>query len=78
MNTQLREEIKEMLETELPLIDFNSDHLYQQLDSLSTTYIIQLLTDKYGVRIELPQISPRTFSSVDSITELVEKCRKQN
>lgn len=78
MNTQLREEIKEMLETELPLIDFNTDHLYQQLDSLSTTYIIQLLTDKYGVRIELSQISPRTFSSVDSITELVEKCRKQN
>lgn len=78
MNTQLREEIKEMLETELPLIDFNSDHLYQQLDSLSTTYIIQLLTDRCGVRIELPQISPRTFSSVDSITELVEKCRKQN
>ena len=78
MNTQLREEIKEMLETELPLIDFNSDHLYQQLDSLSTTYIIQLLTDKYGMKIELPQISPLTFSSVDSITELVEKCRKQN
>ena len=78
MNTQLREEIKGMLETELPLIDFNTDHLYQQLDSLSTTYIIQLLTDKYGVRIELPQISPRNFSSVDSITELVEKCRKQN
>ena len=78
MNTQLREEIKEMLETELPLIDFNSDHLYQQLDSLSTTYIIQLLTAKYGVKIGRPQISTRTFSSVDAITELVEKCRKQN
>ena len=45
----MKEEILHLLEEALPLVDFNSDFLLGELDSLGVTTIIMLLSEKYGL-----------------------------
>ena len=42
----MKETIRQMLEEALPLIDFDSDFLFAELDSLGITTILMLLADK--------------------------------
>ena len=43
----MKEEILHLLEEALPLVDFNSDFLLGELDSLGVTTIIMLLSERY-------------------------------
>ena len=40
-----KEHIKELLEDALPLVDFDSDFLFSELDSLGVTTILMVLSD---------------------------------
>ena len=44
-----KEHIKELLEDALPLVDFDSDFLFSELDSLGVTTILMVLSDAYGI-----------------------------
>ena len=61
-----------MLEEALPLVDFDSDFLFSELDSLGVTTILMLLSDEFGIRLEAEDATPRNLRSLDSIVNMVE------
>ena len=62
-----------MLEEALPLVDFDSDFLFSELDSLGVTTIMMMLADEFDIRLESADATPRNLKSIDSIVALVER-----
>ena len=71
--TIMKEKIREMLEDALPLVDFDSDFLFSELDSLGVTTILMKLADEYGIEMEASDATPKNLKSLDSIVALVER-----
>lgn len=69
----MKDKIKMMLEDALPLVDFDSDFLFSELDSLGVTTILMLLSDEFGIKMESTDATPKNLKSLDSIVYLVEK-----
>ena len=68
----MKEKNRKMLEEALPLVDFDSDFLFSELDSLGVTTILMLLSDEFGIRLEAEDATPRNLRSLDSIVNMVE------
>ena len=66
-----KEKIRALLEDALPLVDFDSDFLFSELDSLGVTTILMILSDAYGIRLEATDATPRNLKSLDSLEALV-------
>lgn len=74
----MKEEINTLLEDALPLVNFDSDFLIEELDSLGVTSILMILADKYGVHLDATDVTPKNFKSVSSLADMVErKLREQ-
>ena len=73
----MKNQIKNMLEDALPLIDFESDFLLGELDSLGVTTILMLLSEKYGILLESSDVTPKNLKNLDSLVLLV-KSKLQN
>ena len=69
----MRDKIKELLEDLLPMVDFDSDFLFSELDSLGVTTILMTLADSYGISLEAVDATPKNFRSLDSLVSLVER-----
>lgn len=69
----MKEKIRQLLEDALPLVDFDSDFLFSELDSLGVTTILMLLSDTYDITLEASDATPRNLKSLDSIVDLVER-----
>lgn len=67
----MKELIRKKLEEVLPLVDFDSDFLFQELDSLSITTILMTLSDMYGIELGYTDVTPRNFKTLDSLVEMV-------
>ena len=72
-NKDMKEKIRTMLEEALPLVDFDSDFLFSELDSLGVTTILMMLSDEYGIRLDAKDATPKNLKTLDSIISLVEK-----
>ena len=62
-----------MLEDLLPMVDFDSDFLFRELDSLGVTTILMSLSDRYGIQLEAVDATPKNLKTLDSIVALVER-----
>lgn len=69
----MKEEIRALLEDLLPLVDFDSDFLFSELNSLDVTTILMSLADKYGIKLEAADATPRNLKTLDSIVVMVER-----
>ena len=69
----MRERIRQLLEEALPLVDFDSEFLFSELDSLGVTTILMLLSDEFGIKMESTDATPKNLKTLDSIVSLVEK-----
>lgn len=65
--------IRKILEEALPLVDLDSDFLFNELDSLGITTILMLLSDEYQIKLESSDVTPRNFRNLDSLVAMVEK-----
>ena len=61
------------MEDLLPLVDFDSDFLFSELNSLDVTTILMSLSDKYGIKLEALDATPQNLKTLDSIVALVER-----
>lgn len=68
----MEEEIKAMIEEALPLVDANSEFLFGELDSLGIAEIMMMLGDKYGVKLDYSDVTPKNFKSVASLAAMVQ------
>lgn len=69
----MKNKIRKLLEDALPLVDFDSDFLFSELDSLGVTTILMMLSDEYGIKLEATDATPKNLKTLDSIVALVEK-----
>lgn len=69
----MKEEIRTILEDLLPLVDFDSNFLFSELNSLDVTTILMSLSDKYGIKLEALDATPKNLKTLDSIVALVER-----
>lgn len=67
-----------MLEDALPLVDFDSDFLFSELDSLGVTTIMMLLSDEYDITLEVADATPKNLKTLDSIVAMVERKQSQS
>ena len=73
MKINMKENIRKILEEALPLVDLDSDFLFNELDSLGITTILMLLSDEYQIKLESSDVTPRNFRNLDSLVASVEK-----
>lgn len=66
------------MEEALPLVDFDSDFLFSELDSLGVTHILMTLSAEYGISLEASDATPKNLRNLDSIVALVEKKIKEH
>lgn len=69
----MKENIRKILEEALPLVDLDSDFLFNELDSLGITTILMLLSDEYQIKLESSDVTPRNFRNLDNLVAMVEK-----
>ncbi len=69
----MKEKIRKMLEDALPLVDFDSEFLFSELDSLGVTTILMILSEEYDIKLEAIDATPKNLKTLDSIVTLVEK-----
>ena len=62
----MKEIIRQTLENVLPLVDLDSDFLFQELDSLG-------ISDMYGIELNHSDVTPKNFRTLDSLVEMVQK-----
>ncbi len=60
------------MEEALPIIDLDSDFLFEELDSLGVTTILMLLSEEFGITLKSTDATPKNFKSLDSLVTLVE------
>lgn len=68
----MKEQIRELLQEALPIVDFDSDFLFAELDSLGVTHILMILSEKYGISLGADDATPKNFKTIDSLVQLVE------
>ena len=73
MKINMKENIRKILEEALPLVDLDSDFLFNELDSLGITTILMLLSDEYQIKLDSSDVTPRNFRNLDSLVAMVEK-----
>lgn len=69
----MKEKIRQLLEDALPLVDFDSNFLFSELDSLGVTTILMTLADEYDIKMESSDATPKNLKTLDSIVALVER-----
>lgn len=69
----MKERIRILLEDQLPLVDLDSEMLYQELDSLGVTTILMTLSDELGILLDSRDATPKNLRSLDSLVALVER-----
>ena len=67
-----KEKIRSLLEEALPLVDFDSDFLFSELDSLGVTTILMILSKEFDIELESRDATPKNFKTLDSLVALVE------
>lgn len=68
----MKQEIRSLLEDSLPLVDFDSDFLFAELDSLGIAQILMSLSLKYNVKLNAKDVTPKNFKNLDSIVAMVQ------
>ena len=69
----MKEDIRRKLEEILPIVDFDSEFLFQELDSMGITTILMVLSEMYGIELSHSDVTPRNFKTLDSLVELVKR-----
>ena len=69
----MKEHIRKILEEALPLVDFDSDFLFSELDSLGVAAILMKLSDEYDIKLDASDATPMNLKNLDSLVSLVER-----
>jgi len=60
-----------LLSDTLPAVNFDSDFLFAELDSLSVATILYVLSEKYQIYLNAEDVTPRNFKTIDAIASMV-------
>lgn len=69
----MKTKVRNLLTEILPAVDFDSDFLFAELDSLGVATILMVLSNEFGIQLGAEDVTPKNFKSLDSLVALVEK-----
>lgn len=73
----MKADILSLLTDALPAVDFESDFLFSELDSLGIATIIVLLSKTYNISLDATDVTPKNFKTIDAIVNMVASKIKQ-
>ena len=68
----MKNRIIELLSEALPAVDFESEFLFSELDSLGIATILLLLSNEYHKSLNASDVTPKNFMTIDSLVAMVE------
>ncbi len=68
----MRDRVHALLSDALPAVDFESDFLFSELDSLSVTIILFVLSKEFNIPLNAQDVTPKNFKTLDSLVKMVE------
>lgn len=68
----MKEEIKTLLSDALPMVDFESEFLFEQLDSIGVVTILTVLSNRYFISLNILDATPKNLMSLDALVRMVE------
>lgn len=68
----MKQRIREILESSLPIVDIDSDFLFSELDSLGVMSILMALSDEFNINLNAHDATPKNLKNIDSIVKMVE------
>lgn len=68
----MKNRIIELLSEALPSVDFESEFLFSELDSLGIATILLLLSNEYHISLSASDVTPKNFMTIDSVVAMVE------
>lgn len=68
----MKQHIQSLLSEALPAVDFESDFLFSELDSIGVSTIIILLSQEYNIELTHTDMTPKNLRSLDAIVKMVE------
>lgn len=73
----MKEEIKALLSDVLPMVDFDAEYLFEQLDSITVLTILTVLAKKYSITLGVEDATPKNLISLDALVRMVDEKIKQ-
>lgn len=73
----MKELIRKSLEEALPLVDWDSDFLFQELDSLGIASVLMILSDQFNIQLNYSDVTPKNFKTLDSLAEMVRQKQEE-
>ncbi len=67
----MKQRILSILDEALPLVDLQSERLYDELDSLGVTTILMELSEEFDIELSARDATPRNLQSVDALVQMV-------
>ena len=68
----MKNRIIELLSEALPAVDFESEFLFSELDSLGIATILLLLSNEYHISLNASDVTTKNFMTIDSVVAMVE------
>lgn len=68
----MKEHILSLLSEALPAVDFNSDFLFAELDSIGVATLVVILSHEYNISLSATDMTPKNLKSLDAIVKMVE------
>lgn len=68
----MKQRIRTLLEEALPIVNFDSEYLYSELDSLGVITILMVLSQEFNIKLDIKDATPKNLKSLDSIVKMVE------
>lgn len=68
----MKEHILSLLSEALPAVDFNSDFLFAELDSIGVATLVVILSHEYNISLSATDMNPKNLKSLDAIVKMVE------
>lgn len=69
----MKTKVRKLLTEVLPAVDFDSDFLFTELDSLGVATILMVLCNEFGIQLGVEDVTPKNFKSLDSLVALIER-----
>lgn len=69
----MKTKVRNLLTETLPAVDFDSDFLFAELDSLGVATILMILSSEFGIPLGAEDVTPKNFKSLDSLVAMVER-----
>ena len=68
----MKQKILNLLEDNLPTVDWSSDFLFSEMDSLALTTVLAIMSDEFKIQLDSEDATPKNFMTIDSLVALVE------